>query len=195
MDGFTKATSACRPAPWRKSSGFTLVDLLMVLAVMSVVLTVAVPAMTATMDSIRLGSISNTFVSHLYLARSEAIKRNGRVVLCKSPTGVSCVASGGWEQGWIVFHDANNNATREPGETVIQQEGSMPASFRLAGNLNVAKYVSYSATGSAKLVTGAFQAGTLTLCQPSASDGAARQIVISSTGRPRIQKVKVAVCP
>ena len=193
-DEFAKATCLCRHAPWRKSSGFTLLELLVALAVMLVVLTVAVPAMTATMGSIRLSSLSSTFVSHLHLARSEAIKRNGRVVLCKSPTGESCVGSGGWEQGWIVFHDINNNAMLEPGETVIQREGAMSAGFRLVGNLNVAKYVSYSATGSAKLVTGAFQAGTLTLCQPLAPDGAVRHIVISSTGRPRIHKDNLTAC-
>ena len=92
------------------AGGFTLVELLVSMAVMAILLTLAVPAFSEAMVSSRLTSVANSFLSHLYLARSEAIKRNGRAVLCKSADGLACSGSGGWHQGWILFHDANNNA-------------------------------------------------------------------------------------
>lgn len=127
-------------------------------------------------------------------ARSEAIKRNGRAVVCKSASGTSCTQSGGWEQGWIVFHDSNNNAAFEAGELLIQQQSALPDGLRLSGNQPVANYVSYSANGSAKLVSGAFQAGTITLCPIAGNQSEARKIVLSGTGRPRTYNGSAADC-
>lgn len=180
--------------PQRSPRGFTLIEVLVVLVVMAVLATVAIPSMAGIMDSIKLSSQSNVYLSSLHLARSEAIKRNSRVTLCKSADGSACAEGGGWHQGWIIFHDANNNGVKDSGETVIHQAQALPARLRLVGNLNVAKYVSFRPTGETKLVSGAFQAGTLTLCHESASSAEARQIIINSAGRARVQKVSVATC-
>ena len=150
--------------------------------------------MTATVRSVQLSSASNDLLAGLLMARSEAIKRNGRVVLCKSADGISCAGTGGWEQGWIVFHDGNNNGTRDGGEEIIQRAQALSADLRVTGNLNVARYVSYAPTGATRLVGGGFQAGTITLCRQSAEGGEARQIVLSSSGRPRVQKTLVGAC-
>lgn len=179
----------------QSNTGFTLIELMVVLAVMTVLLALTIPAMTEVMASVELATFSNSFLSNLYLTRSEAIKRNARVVLCKSATGLSCATDGNWEQGWIVFHDVNNNATLDLGEVIIQREQALPPNLRLVGNIHVARYVSYSHFGTTKLTSGAFQAGTLTLCRQSLSSGEARHIIISSTGRPRIQKTTVTACP
>lgn len=174
--------------------GFTLIELMVVLAVMTILLTQAIPAMTGVMASGKLATLSNSFLSNLYLARSEAIKRNARVVLCKSATGLTCAAEGGWEQGWIVFPDVNNNAALDSGEAIILREQALPSSLRLTGNAPVEDYVSYSHVGATKWTSGAFQAGTFTLCNQSLSNGKARHIIISSTGRPRIEKTTIEEC-
>ncbi len=109
--------------------------------------------------------------------------------------GISCAASGGWQQGWLVFHDANNNAALDAGETVILARQVLPAGFSFTGNTPVAKYISYAPTGGTKMISGALQLGTLTLCNKSGSLGSARQVVISSTGRPRTVKLVLASCP
>jgi type IV fimbrial biogenesis protein FimT len=175
-------------------AGFTLVELLVTTAVMAVLLGLATPKMTGLMSSLQLSSASNDLLAGLLLARSEAIKRNSRVVICKSANGISCVSSGNWEQGWIVFHDANNNGRRDAAEPILLREQALGASLRLTGNLNVAHYVSYTPSGATKLVSGGFQAGTLTICQHSAAAGEARQIILSTAGRPRVQKASVPAC-
>jgi type IV fimbrial biogenesis protein FimT len=177
-----------------ESRGHSLIELLAVVCLVGVLATVAVPAMSSMMGSIQLTSTTNGFFSHILLARSEAIKRNSRVALCKSSEGISCAATGGWEQGWIVFHDINNNGTREDTEPIMQRELALPASLRLTGNLNVAHYLSFASTGAAKLVGGGFQAGTLTVCQYSAGGSMARQIVLNAAGRPRVQKGSAFNC-
>lgn len=176
-------------------AGYTLIELLLTAAIASALMLLALPAMTGMLDTQRRISAVTRFVSSLHFARGEAIKRNGRAVLCKSPDRESCTLSGNWEQGWIVFHDANNNARRDPGESLLQQQGPLGRRLLLAGNQPVAHYVSYSATGSAKMVSGAFQAGTFTLCPQSGTADDVRRIVLSGTGRPRTVKGEAADCP
>jgi type IV fimbrial biogenesis protein FimT len=181
--------------PAKRTVGFTLIELLVAVAVMAVILTVAAPNLSGMMVTNGLDAKANAFLSAVHLTRSEAVKRNSRVVLCKSATGSSCDTSGGWEQGWVVFHDVNNNAAVDAGEDVIQRQQALPASFFLRGNTSVAKYISYTSTGVAKKTSGAFQAGTVTLCHSADAEGSARQVVISITGRPRINTTTVASCP
>lgn len=166
-----------------RNSGFTLMELIVTMALAAVVLTLGVPMFQDVISNNRLAATVNEFVGSLQLARSESIKRGVRVTLCKSANGTSCSSSGGYEQGWIVFADPNNNAAIDVGETIIRVFEAFPtgANMTLTGNTHVARYVSYVATGATQLIGGGFQAGTLTLCAAPK----ARRIVINSVGRVR----------
>jgi type IV fimbrial biogenesis protein FimT len=174
--------------------GLTLTEMLVAMALAAILMSQAAPSVAEFMASLQLSSASNNLMASLYLARNEAIKRNGRVVLCKTTDGIHCAASGGWEQGWIVFHDVNNNSLREETEQIIQHQIALSGSLRMTGNMPLARYISYGSTGGTQLVGGAFQAGTLTLCQASASAGDARQIILNAAGRPRVQKAAIPRC-
>jgi type IV fimbrial biogenesis protein FimT len=174
--------------------GFTLVELLTVLAVLAVVLRVAVPSLLETAEAAQLGAASSQLLSELNHARAEAIRRNARVVVCKSRDASTCADDGSWEQGWIVFHDDNNNALREPGETVIRRGEGTRSGLRIVGNEMVSRYVSFSGFGGPRLTSGAFQAGTITVCRASGQRSEARQLIINSAGRARVQKVALDRC-
>lgn len=177
-----------------RQSGVSLVEILAVLAVLIVVAAIAMPAFSSVSQSARLTSVVNEMVAFLNLARSEAVKSNQRVVLCKSANATICASTGGWEQGWIAFHDLDNDAVHDDNETIVAVRQPLPSQLRLTGNSQVSRYVSYTPSGAAKLVSGAFQAGTLTTCNQSASQTDARQIVISSTGRARVSRIRLASC-
>ena len=174
--------------------GFTLNELLVTVCVAGLLLGLALPPLAATADGMRLSAFANTFLAQLHLARSEAIKRNGPVAICKSADGETCSAAGGWEQGWIVFHDYNNDGLRQAGEPRMQRFAALPSGFRLVGNFSVAQNVSFAANGATRTPSGAFQAGTLTVCRTSPEATEARQIVINAIGRPRVQKVVLPRC-
>lgn len=167
-----------------KSAGFTLVELIVTLVLAALVLTLGVPSFQEMIRDNRLVATVNELIGALNLARSEAIKRGVRVTLCKSADGAACTASGGYEQGWIVFVDPNDNAAVDADETIIRVFQAIPtgAGMTLTGNAPVARYISYVATGATQLTSGAFQAGTLTLCAAPK----ARRIVINSVGRVRV---------
>ena len=182
------------PSHVRRQAGTSLIEVVVVVAVAAVLAGVAAFALQDVGRTARLSGQTYRFLSELNLARSEAIKRNARVVLCKSADGETCIRSGGWEQGWIVFHDANNNAARDAQEQLIRRSAGGLARFRIVGNETVARYVSFSPFGGARLTSGAFQAGTITLCQESAGPAEGRQLVINAVGRPRIHKVTLPGC-
>ncbi len=179
----------------RRCGGWTMVELLAVLALMVVLQTTAVPALSAALDARRLSAVTHSLYFSLQLSRSEAIKRGGRVVLCKSADGLACNRTGSWAQGWIVFHDVNNNAQVDADEAILQREQALSGSVRLSGNTPVESYVSYTALGHTSTTGGGLQVGTLTVCQPAATKKpTGLQIVISSTGRARTQRVTLNQC-
>lgn len=177
-----------------KQWGATLLELMVVLAVSTILLMVGIPSFASLIHASRLTSATNALVSSLHLARSEAVKRDSHVVLCPSSTGSAC-ATGGWQQGWLVFHDVNNNAQRDAGETVVLAHPPLSAGMWATSKASTASYISYAPTGATQQVSGAWQAGTLTLCNASGPLDSARQVVISRTGRPRTTKTTVASCP
>ena len=67
-------------------AGFTLIELLVVVALVVTLQSLAAPAFSAMVSSMRMTSAVNSLFSSLLLARSEAIKRNSRAVVCKSAT-------------------------------------------------------------------------------------------------------------
>lgn len=177
-----------------RNCGFTLIEALIVLAIAAVLLAGVVPFARGVMVRAALSAAVQDFVSAAHLARTDAIRRNGRVVLCKSADGAACASAGGWEQGWIVFHDLNNNGKHDAGEEQVARGGPLSHGLLLRGNAGVDDYVSYTAEGTSRKVNGAFQAGTFTLCVGSSSSAEGRSIVINATGRVRSQVTAVAAC-
>lgn len=188
MGAYRRAMHAAR------LGGYTLVEAVVTLAVLATLGGLAVPPLADMIQAQRLGAVANDVLQQITLARSEAIKRNTRVALCKSADGTTCADRGGWEQGWILFQDRNNNGLREDHEPLLEALRPLPRDFRLTANSPLARYVSYGPEGGSHLVSGAFQAGTFTVCRASAGKAEGRQIIVNSGGRPRMQKVQLAQC-
>ena len=182
------------PATFRTQRGISLVESVVTLGIVAGVLQVAGPAFSDYLEATHLAAASQELSSDLSLARTEAIKRNRRVALCKSADGAACSDAGGWEQGWIVFHDENNNGQSDLGEEVLARRAHLQEPLRMHGNQPVAGYISYTPLGMTRSRTGALQAGTVTVCRFSGTPTASREIVINTMGRPRVQRATAATC-
>ena len=174
--------------------GYTLVELLVVLSVLTLAQAWVVPVLADFMHSVQVNAGAQALSDSLRRARSEAVMRNSRVVVCKSASGRACESGARWEQGWIIFHDPNNNAVLDLDESVLHREEALPSSVRLSGNMPVSNYVSYTPYGRTKLTSGAFQAGTFTVCTQRSKSSLARQVIINSGGRPRVATTTLSLC-
>jgi len=178
------------------NKGFTLIELMITLVIAAILLTTAVPGFEALITNNRLSTQANAFIGALHLARSEAIKRNLNVTMCKSGDGQNCSNNtSGFEQGWIMFVDQNNSDTRDNNEAIINTNQGMPQGMSLicvvqttnTSCQNGEPAIRYRADGTLAV----FNNTTLRLCRQGNNNG--RYIVINNIGRVRVQAI--ANCP
>lgn len=85
------------------TAGFTLIELIAMVAVMAILLAVGVPSFTSAVKNSRTSGQYNDMVAALYLARSEAVKSASMVTVCARASDTQCGTD--WNQGWIVYLD------------------------------------------------------------------------------------------
>jgi len=95
-----------------QQDGFSLVELIVSIAVLSILISVAIPSFNSSILRVRASSSADTLITSINYARSEAITRNQRIVLCASDDGLNCLAPQGWNDGWIVMIQADGAVLR-----------------------------------------------------------------------------------
>jgi type IV fimbrial biogenesis protein FimT len=91
----------------RGSRGFSIYELMIVVAIIGICLGWAFPSFLEAMRLNRIAARTNELVTGLNLARMEAIRRGNDVVICSSTDRETC--GGDWVDGWIVFNDPDSN--------------------------------------------------------------------------------------
>lgn len=92
----------------KRQNGFTITELLVVMAIVAILLGIGVPSYRYITNSYRLSAEVNSLSGDLQYARAEAVKEGQPVIVCTSTSGAACTNST-WNQGWIVFADLNND--------------------------------------------------------------------------------------
>lgn len=94
-----------RLPPDRVHRGFTLIELMVTIAVAAILMALAAPSMTTLIGSNRIQAEAASLVGDMQFARAEAIKRGIDVTICPSSDGAACLATTSWHSGWMVFSD------------------------------------------------------------------------------------------
>ena len=130
----------------RAHTGFTLIELMTALTILSIVLAMSVPSFREFTRSNRVTATHNDLVTAFTLARSEALKRSTAVTVCASSDGATCTGANDWAVGWIVFVDGTGVAgeVNSPADVVLQAWAGVSGVTTVGGTT---PYVQYTATG------------------------------------------------
>ena len=167
------------------AGGFTTIELMVSLAIMGVLASVAVPSFTPLIEKWRVRQATEYLQSSLYYARSEAIKRGGRVVIQKIPNNTNgCTTASGtrdWDCGWNVCEDTNDNGACNASEPILQRVDA-PSKVQISRTGGGAS-IKLNRWG---LVDGTWLGFSLVPLDKGTSHPGARGLCMSSGGRIRI---------
>ena len=182
---------------YKKSLGFTLVELMVTVAIVGVLISIAVPSFREIMAQNEVNSATNTLASDINFARSEALKRGVTVMLCPSTDPyTSCSDTGEWQGGWIIFLDRNSNQIRSnvaaDGEDLIRVQQNLSANLQInTTNLVEVKTISFDRTGATANIGLDITATNL---NTDGQNATSRAICISITGRSRTTAAGTFTC-
>lgn len=165
----------------RSNTGFTLIETIITLAVISIVLSIAIPSFKSLLLSNRAASARYQLTYTLASARVAAIVSRQPVSVCPVTDDLRCRKDGVWENGWMVFRDAGSIGQPQNADEIITIVDGLDKSLQLRSTAGrkLARFQPDGRSGGSTL--------TLSVCV--AADGAPMgQVVLNNAGRSRVVK-------
>jgi type IV fimbrial biogenesis protein FimT len=164
--------------PARAARGFTLTELVIVLAIAGILAMIGAPVMGHLLARTRDASAVESIAGSLRHARTAAVMRNTRVLVCPSRDGHRCNAGDDWQHGWVVAEDSDHDGQPDTQTPLITTQAAMPAGMRIvtsAGRGSIDFQPSGSAGGSNV---------RFTICH--ANERAGKAVIVANSGRVRV---------
>lgn len=169
-----------------RSFGFTLIDLLTTLTILSILLAVGLPSFSNYIQKARVKNATHSLLEAMDLTRTQAVSFNSRTTISNQTK---------WENGWEIFVDKNNNGIRDGDEQLVQQHEKLEG-IRIIANKWITNNVSYIGSGESRYAggtdRGAFQVGTFTICPENKGTG--YQLILARGGRVKMLEIEAQKC-
>jgi len=195
----------------KKNTGFTLIELMVTLVIVGILVVAGGPLLSTTLQGGQLVASTNEVVSALSITRSSALKLNRKVTMCVSSDGKTCLSSGKWQQGWIVFVDSNgdrlgtgtacSSAASINSDCLLRvhdkiDDSRLTITGVLDSNSLAIQWLTFTSRGLPKNGSASLS-GVFSICtfEKGSSDVASRTVVLSLPGRARISENATATCP
>lgn len=156
-----------------RTRAFTLYELLITLALLSILATIGLPSFAALAAKSRQTTEINALFHAFHQARKESIMRRRVVSVCPSLDGRTCAGTKDWSSGWLLFFDPAG--TGWPGDGIVTRH-SVAETVRVSANRQI-----FTARGTLKRTTN----GMIVFCDRRGRTSA-KALIISYTGRPRV---------
>lgn len=173
----------------RHATGYTLIELMAVLAIASALLVIAIPMFRTQVQNSRMSAAATDLLSTFMSAKSEAVGRNNLVTVCisnEAADGCADIDNVQWEDGWLTFVDVNDNGARDDDEDILQIHPPLSAGTTARATGSLANSVTYRPNGLTSL------SGTesLVICDARGFSVSARILTVSILGKVSILKVE-----
>lgn len=155
--------------------GFTLVEQLMVVAILAILVGMATPSLAGLVRRGRAQSAQMDFIGALGFARSEAVRQGTRVLFCPTRDRVRCSGESRWDSGWLVGVDRNHD--NQPDAAPLRV--GVSHTRMVIQSSQARRHVTFLPDGTA---SGSNL--TLLFCQPD-DGGEPLGVVVSNSGRAR----------
>jgi type IV fimbrial biogenesis protein FimT len=140
----------------RRHSGYTMLEALMVILIVSILGTIAIPSFRYVTNSNRIAGEVNALLGDLQFARSEAVKEGATVTVCQStgPLYNACsTTSSDWSGGWIVFLDTNGDKVRQASEAIVRTQPALGGTDTFVATPGTFHAITYNRMGFAPTAT------------------------------------------
>ena len=168
------------------SAAFTMIELVIALSIAATLFALAMPSYSRYIAEQRLLNEARRLSDAIMLARSEAMKRNGHVVICATTPADPCGDARHWHEGWVVFEDFDGNAEQDSADVLVGVEAAAADGVSIVGNRPVERYLRFDYLGQARMASGALQMGTIEVCKPGLNG---YRVVLANAGRTRIDRM------
>jgi type IV fimbrial biogenesis protein FimT len=135
----------------RRSSGYTMIELIMVIVIVAILASVAIPSFRYVTNSNRISSEVNGLLGDLQFARSEAVKEGQPVTVCAAsgPSYTGCSGSSNWAAGWIVFLDTNGDQVHQNSEAIVRTQPALGGTDTFIATPGTFNAITYNRMGYA----------------------------------------------